>query len=302
MNRRRKKFQGYRASKGHGKGFKFIIIASALIAVVSALILGAVLGSRADHNKYAKYERQNLVDFGGVETPEADYADLPVVVGKYVAMDGLGKSSFRSAIRGYMQSSAIVYDVNSGDGVYFKTDIAGVNSLCEMTAEEIGEVLSGEDRYGIACFSVGSLNDVEPEGKLSVELATISEAASFGVNEIMLFGLPSDTESSKYVGAYLSFVEADLDKTAITVVLSLNDIDTAGASRLISAVKPYADGFAIDMRAVSNAELPSYIKKCAYYITNYNARIIVNDAEGEEREEIEAILESFGIENYVFKK
>lgn len=302
MNRRRKNFQSYRAPRGHGKSFKFIIIASVLIAVVSALILGAVLGNRAEYDKYGKYERQNLIDFGGVEKPEKDYESFPVVVGKYVVMDGLGKSSFRSAIRGYMQSSAIVYDINGVDGVYFKTDIAGINSLCDMTVEEIGDVLSGEDRYGIACFSVGSLNDSTLKDKLSMELAVISEAASFGVNEIMLFGLPSDTESSKYVGAYLSFVEADLKKTAITVVLSRNDIDTAGASRLISSSLAYVDGYAIDMRTANNNELPRLIEKCAYYITNYNARVIVNDAEGEEREEIEAILSSYGIENYVFKK
>ncbi len=302
MNRRRKKFQSYRAPRGHGKSFKFIILASVLIAVVSALILSAVLGKRADSDKYGKYERQNLIDFGGVESVEADYTDFPTVVGKYVAMDGIGKSSFRTAIRGYMQSSAIVYDVNGTDGVYFKTDIGGVNSLSDITAKEIDEVLSGEDRYGIACFTVNSLNEDNPADKLSLELAVISEAVSFGVNEIMLFSLPSNVERSEYVLAYLSFVKAASEKTAITVVLSLDDVNTAGASRLISTAKAYADGFAIDMRAASNEELPRLIEKCAYYITNYNARVIVNDADGEEREEIEAILASFGIENYIFKK
>lgn len=303
MNRRRKKFQGYRSQGGKVKGFKYILIAVVFTAIVLALVLGVTLGKRADFNEYGKYERQNLLDFGGVEVAESDYAGNPVLIGKYVAMDGLGRSSFRSAIRGYMQSSAIVYDVNNGaDGVYFKTDILGVNSLSELTVKEIDEVLTGESRYAIACFDVSSLNEDNLMDKMSTELSVISEAVSCGVNEIMIFGLPSSIEKSEYVSSYLSFVSASSTSTAIIVVISYDDISSAGVSRLINAAKPYADGFAIDMRTVSNSDLQDLIKKSAYYITNYNARVIVNDAEGEEREELEAILASFGIENYVFKK
>ena len=302
MNRRRK-FQGYRVKKGRAADGKYILITVVVVAIASALVFGVALGKKAELNKYGQYERQNLIDFGGVETAEADYESNPSVVGKFVAMGGLDKGSFRSAIRGYMQSSAIVYDVNDGlDGVYFKTAITGVNSLTELTVKEISDVLEGEDRYAIACFNVGSLNSERPVEKLSVELSVITEAVSYGVNELMIFGLPSTVTEGEYVTAYLSFVSASSTGTAITVVLSRDDVSTAGASRLISAAKPYADGFAIDMRTVNNGDLPSFIKKCAYYITNYNARVIVNDAEGEEREEIEAILASFGIENYIFKK
>ena len=49
-----------------------------------------------------------------------------------------------------------------------------------------------------------------------------------------------------------------------------------------------------------NAELGDMIERCAYFLTQYNMRVIVADAEEEIRAETLAILESYGIKSYEF--
>lgn len=311
MYRKRRKVQSfYGTSRSRFSGsFKMILAAVVLLAALSAFITGAVLSRSASKSALDSYGRHNLTDFGGVEQPAEDYTALRNVKAGYVNSTGADKSSFKKQIAELSDGNAVAFKVNDGEGnVFFssalpsKNDVS-LNFMSPATAEELIKAVSDSDKISVAYFYTDAYSEEDSQLRIiktAEEIALISELCSEGLYEIALYDLPDDTDKSAYVRSYLSWLEAVCGKTNICVVLSKSNIETSGSTRIINATEGYADAYAIDMSEVENASLGAMIEKCAYYITKYNARVIVADAAEETRNETLAILEAYGIKSYEF--
>ena len=177
MYRRRRKIQSYRGTaRGHfGGSFKFIVIAVIAIAVVSALITGAVLGKNAEKSGVESFGRHNLTDFGGVDIPDADYVGLGVLRAELVAAAGGDRQDFKNAVNDAEDGNAIAFWANDGEGsLFFATELpakigSSLNVLSTVSAEEISELISNEGRLGVAYFISTAFGE-EDEAKRIIKL------------------------------------------------------------------------------------------------------------------------------------
>ena len=311
MYRKRKKIQSYhKASRGRlGGQFKFIIVAVVALAVVSALITGAVLGKNASKSKLGSFGRHNLTEFGGVKEPAEDYALLSDVRASYVNSSGADRSGFKGGVKDAEDGNARAFKANDGAGnVFFAAEIISKTStfltvFSDVTADEITDLISDDGKISVAYFYSSAFGEDDSELgilKSAEELAVISELAKAGVDEIVIFGLPDDSDYSRRVSAYMANLEAVCETANICVALSESDMNGSGVSRLISSTEGYADAYAIDMSGVAKESLGDMIEKCAYFITNYNMRLVLANADGESRTELLALLDSYGIKSYMF--
>lgn len=311
MYRKRRKIQSYHGtSRGRfGGHFKFVVVAVIVLAVVSALITGSVLGKTASESKLDSFGRHNLTDFGGVKKPAEDYMALADVQASYVNTAGVDRSDFKRGVNDVAEGNAIAFKANDGAGnIFFAAEVLSkadtpMTAFSTVTAEEIANSINGERKISVAYFYSTAFAQ-EDSGlrilKTAEEVAIMSELASAGVDEIVIFGLPDDSDYSRTVTAYMASVEAACETTNICVALSEINMNGSGASRVISATEGYADAYAIDLSAVASPRLGNMIERCAYFITNYNMRLVLANAEGEARTELLALLESYEIDSYMF--
>ena len=311
MYRKRRKLQGfYGASKGRiSSGFKLLIAAVVILAVLSAWITGAVLSNSASKSALGSFGRHNLSDFGGVEQPAADYTALRNVKAGYANSVGADKSSFKKEISNLTDVNGVAFKANDGTGnVFFSSELASTskfsfNTMSTITAKELVNIASDGEKISVACFYTSALSESDNQLRIlktADEIALISELCESGLYEINLHGLPDETDKLSYVTSYLSWIEAVGKKTNICVVLSKSNVESSGATRIINATEGYADAYAIDMSGVNNASLGAMIEKCAYFITKYNTRIIVRNADADTLNETLSILNSYGIKSYEF--
>lgn len=311
MYRRKRKIQGfYKPSRSRlGGGFKLIIIAVALLALVSAIITGTVLGKNAEKSSLQSYGRHNLTDFGGVKLPAADYAALKTVRAEYVSSVGADKSAFKKDVGASDNGNAICFKTSDREGnIFFRPELMSktpisFNVMGAMTAEEAVSAVNDSGKVSIAHFHSKALLESDPQlriMKTAEEIAMLSELCSAGVFEIAVFDLPDESDKVTNVTPYLALLESVSKRTNICVVLSKANMESSGVTRIINATEGYSDAYAIDMSGVGNSDLGQMIEKCAYFITNYNMRVIVADSEGETKEETIAILSSYGIDSYEF--
>lgn len=311
MYRKRRNLQSfYGASKGRLSGrFKMIIAAVIILALLSAWITGAVLSKSASKSALGSFGRHNLADFGGAEQPAEDYTALRNVKAGYANSVGADKSAFKREVSNLTDGNGVAFKVNDGAGnVFFSTELASkkglsVNQMSSITAKELSNAASDNGKISVAYFYTSALEETDSQLRIlktADEIALISELCEAEIYEIALHRLPDDTDKLTYVTSYLAWVEAVSKKTNICVVLSKNNVESAGATRIINATEGYADAYAIDLSEVGNASLGAMIEKCAYFITKYNARIIVNNSDAETRGETISILNSYGIKSYEF--
>lgn len=311
MYRKRRKPQSfYGASRSRfSLGFKMLLIVVALLAVLSAVITSAILKGSAEKSGIAAYGRHNLTDFGGVKQPAEDYAALRNVRAEYANAVGSDKAAFKKAVSSAESGNAVAFKVNDGEGNLFflpslsSKTVTSFNVMSSMSAEDAVKAVADSGKISVAYFKSRALGEAD-EGlrimKSAEEIALVSELCSAGLDEIAVLDLPDDSDKSAYVTSYLSWLETVSRRTNICVVLSKANVEGSGATRIINATEGYADAYAIDMSEVGNASLGAMIEKCAYFITQYNARIIVKNADSEVKTETLVILESYGIKNYEF--
>lgn len=311
MYRKRRKIQSfYKPAKSRlGGGFKLIIIAVAILALVSAIITGTILGKTAEKSELESFGRHNLTDFGGVKQPAKDYASLKTVRAEYASSVGVDKSAFKKDVGSSDGGNSVAFKANDKDGnLFFMPQLASkkplsFNVMASMTAEEAVSAINDNGKVSIAYFYSNALAESDAQlriTKMAEEIAIVSELCSAELFEIALFNLPDESDKVTSVTPYLALLESVSKRTNICVVLSKENMESSGVTRIINATEGYADAYAIDMSGVGNANLGAMIEKCAYFITNYNMRVIVADAEDEVKNETVALLNSYGIDSYEF--
>ena len=313
MYRKRRKIQSYRGtSRGRfGGSFKFIVIAVVALAIISALITGVVLGKNAERAGIKSFGRHNLTDFGGVKKPVPNYDELGKLQAHFALPEGDDRHSFKIAVGKADGGNAIAFWVNDGEGrLCFAADIlskttTSMTAASTVTAEEISDIISDEGKLAVALFTVSSFAEEDNALRLiksAEETALLSEFSGAGVDEIVLFDLPDDSDLARSVTAYLSGIEAECERANICVALSQTALNGSGATRIINATEGYADAYAADLRGLFANELSEAIERYAYFISNYNMRLIVSDGEQAVKNDTVALLEAYGIESYMFVK
>ena len=307
MRRKRRRIQYYSGDTTTARlrdrtWFPFVVAAAT--AIVLALIVGAILGAVAGGSQNKDVPRRDLIDFGGAEQPEVKYAELPSVQAGWIDLSGMDSSALRSALKECEVGNAVAFVAYDGkQTVYFNTSLPDKTATSlvkrsEVTAADVVKRTEAEDYYSIALFTVGALNEHDEQLRLiktSQELALINELASAGIDEIVLCGLPTDSDDLEDVNRYVRQAFEVVGNTRLGVAVSHEDALTSGISRLVGATNAYADSYVLDLRDAENAD--NVIEKNAYFLTAYRMRLMLRA-----EEELPTVIEQYSIESYLLVK
>lgn len=308
MRRRRRRIEYYSGEATRERfyqkpWFPFAVIA--LGAVIVALIVGAVLGGTAERSRLSSFEKKDMVDFGGVEVPERKFRDVLAISGDSVKLMGKSADDVRDAVSQLPEGNAVGFWVFDGaDTVYFQSELMGKSNTtlrtgASVTAAELVEAAKDSGRYGVALFVTGAFAEADEQLrilKISEEIALISELATAGFHEIVILGLPSDSETAQQVNGYMRQAHDVCPNATLGVAISAEGADSSAVSRAVASTEAYADCYFLDIRSASVGSVGNLIERNAYFLTAYRMRLL---ASATERDERVAELESYGVHGYL---
>ena len=303
MRRRHRRIQYYNAEPTRERlrdkrWFPFAVIA--LAALVVALIVGAILGGVAKKADRDGIVYRDLTEFGGAEKPVETYADLYRVQSLFVDHEGLDNKACRKAAQELTGGNAAAFWVYDGQGgVFFSSSLAdktdGLTERAHLTAEELEGAADADGRYAVGYFVTGAFADEDLSLRLLAaarEMALIAELSDAGFREIVIVGLPTGPAFADEVRDYVRRAYGLCGRTYLSVAVPH---DSADAARLVGVTEGFADSYTLDLRSLSDDALTRAITENAYYLTYYNMRMALSDADPDTAH---AVAESFGIESY----
>lgn len=247
---------------------------------------------------------RNLAELGGVDKPEEKYMPLAVIQADGIEADDLDAVTVESMIEALPEGNAVVFTLYDGAGrVYFDAELAqktdGFSVETRVSAWELANAVQNEGRYSVGLFVTGAFRETDEQLRIlavSREIALLSELASAGIREIVIVGLPSDSDKAEEVNGYMRQATEVCGNVTLGVAVSTADADSAGISRLVAYTEQYADSYFLDVRDVTQTELTSLTEKNAYFLTAYNMRLMLR---GSEREKLIEHVIGYGVTSYV---
>ncbi len=308
MRRKRTRIQYYngetkREKTGNRVLLPFIIIV--VLALVSALVLGLVLDGLVGDSRLSAVVVRDPVDFGGVKDPAKKYASLMSVQGDVVSTKGLNEEQIRDAVRELPDGSAAAFLLYDGaKNLYFDAALIGKTETdmqvkTSVKARKLAEALTDEGRYSIGFFVTGAFDVSDAQKRIlavSKEMALLSELASAGFHEIVIVGLPTDSERLTEVNSYIRQASEICPDIILGVSVETESTVSSGISKLVSATETYADSYYLNLKDVAENKIDKHIEKNAYFLTAYNMRLVLGDGE---REALISHAASYGWQNYV---
>lgn len=299
MRRKRRRIQYYNAEptreRLRDKPWLPIVILVA-VALVSALVIGAILGNLAERSRREGVNWGDLADYGGVAT-EKQYAGLYPAVSDHLSLSGADGDEFDRALRELPEGNAVSVLLYDGrGGVYFDAELTekvdGLQVLAPILPEEIGAVAAERGRYSVGFFVTGAFREADGQRRLLTvarEMALLSELAASGIGEVVLLGLPDGAEETDAVRRYVRQADEAIGNVILGVAVGS---DVEKTARLVAAAEPFADAFYLDARSLTDEALGRSITSHAYYLTYYNMRLMLSDAD---RDASLSVANGFGV-------
>lgn len=310
MRRKRIRVQYYggdtsRTRRGDRIWLPFVIIAVA--ALVLALIVGAILGGLAKNARLSATVHKDLTDFGGVENPVEKYGDLIGVRGDVISHDGMSAKELRRAIDDLQEGDATALLLYDGDGgVGFESELPQKSGIAltvkaQISAETLADTVRGEDRHSIGFFVTGAFCETDEQLRIlriSEEIALLREIAGAGIREVVIFGLPTDSDTVAEVSSYVRQAREVCGETLVGVAVSSSDAASSGISRLVACTEAYTDSYFLDLRDVSEGQLGGYVERNAYFLTAYRMRLVLA---GSDRDALVKLATTYGVLDYLIE-
>lgn len=307
MRYRRRKIQYYsgvsRVSSSLVKRPWFPFAAVAVAAVIIALILGAVLGATARKSSAETYGRHELSEFGGVESPEEKYAEVQDLKGEFILASDY--SEFKSAVK-KTDGNAIMLKVYDGLGnIYFSMPSSASAELSSeyrvvysIDPKDIAECAESYSVRSVAYFKSGAFLEsdfaVRAVSKAR-EMIILSELIDSGIDEIVISGLPSDSELATEVNSYVKQIYDLCEKVTLGISINSSYIQDSGINRIVAYTQAYADSYFLELTGLGSEEFVKAVENSAYFLTAYNMRVILDESNLE-------IAENYGISSYITTK
>ena len=281
------------------------IIIFVCLCVIISIAVGILLGKKAD-----KLEGRPKYNFT-YESYESN--------GKTVKSADAFAYSIGTDIKGYLNSGVSDFSLclRSSDGeVKYSSKLADeflVNRYSQDSLAECVEYIHENGGYICGYFYLRSFNcddGAMRELYKAYELALITEASEYGVDEILLLGVDVDEGNVEEIERFINKVSLSAGNMVIGVclapeVMKLTESNIYFASR----IRNVCDFIAIDFTSVTDeevsqgqaqadgaevkTELEALIDEMSYYIKTYSARVILS----KENSNLYDIAKELGIKN-----
>ena len=278
------------------KGFyvALVWVGSALFAVLLALFIGNLLGDAAEKAPQSGGVPP-LYEYSGnaVEAADAIYFELnghtdsSVSNAASAVKNGADISCILRNARGTTYRSAVSYAVDKSEGGLF--DLAALM-----------DIFKSKDIRVIGCFysEFGSAKtDRARSAAIEYEASLIAEAFDAGVDEILVFGLPTDKEGIALSSELFKKAREKATGAIIGAAFGYKLFESEDAAYAIDTYHKFADFCAVDtsgaLRAGTNAA--SVVSPVLYYFERYPLRVLLEDMGESDRNAQKEALGNLGI-------
>ncbi len=170
----------------------------------------------------------------------------------------------------------------------------GFSSASEKALENGMDQLSEAASYisGVFYTDTPSLDVALSDAEAMREAALLREFLRLGGDEILLMGLPFQAENVKTssILSYVKSIKTTLENAPLVVAVPLSALDGEGGHRLLAALSAECDLLALDLTAADGSKTPEeWLTECDYYLSQYDMRLILSDAQKDLVERAEAL-------------
>lgn len=274
------------------------IVAFVLLCVVISVVIGILLGDKADEYN----DRKTVFELSGEDYYSGD--KLVKSVDAYAYQFGADAKSY---IGSGIADLSVCLRGSDGSLTYSSS----VASLMGAAADESLKALSEHVEYIHGCggrvcayfyvTSFGEADEYLRELYMDYEVALINEAARSGVDDIMLVGLGVAESSIGEIEEYVSRAAYASENAALGVILPESVVSAADNGEYLAArVRSVCDYIALDLRSldVNSADiaegeetsaLEAFLMKNEYYIEAYRMRIVLSKENSSLYDDIKAL-------------
>ena len=116
------------------------------------------------------------------------------------------------------------------------------------------------------------------------EAAILREFLREGGDEILLMGLPFNTEGvkSSAILSYVKTIKSSLENAPLAVAIPLSALDGEAGYRLLAGLSSECDLLALDLTAADGSRTPAeWLAECDYYLSQYDMRLVLSESQKE---------------------
>ena len=124
---------------------------------------------------------------------------------------------------------------------------------------------------------------------IDYEAALIAEAFDAGVDDIVVLGLPTDSEGAAYASRLFQRVREKFENARLGAAFNIGELNSGSGSAVLEIYSKFADFCAIDARGASVTE------DMLYYFERYPLRVLIDGSSVSERGAQKAALAKLGI-------
>jgi hypothetical protein len=299
-----------RRKKNKEPSMWWLILISAVAAVIFALALGNCLGSQVEDGGEESTPAE-IPESTEPQLPET--ADVGEIDAVFVGLEGITDNTHAEVSKQIPEGThAISLSMFTSSGApLYESEVAsaaGKNSG-ELTLKNIFRYANENGIYVSVPFPsdvLTSRDSVLWDVDEAYEIALIKELYEAGADEVIVrctaFG-----ESGAYslgnedfvnrVCEYLSDLRHKLPEIHIGFMISANDASSASLAVIVDKINGYADFLAVDMTAITAPEeLKTATNDALVSILRYEMRVLVDGSE-EALPDIYGVLDSLGVKN-----
>ncbi len=285
-----------------------IVVACVLVTLILALVLGNILGKRAEHSQTTD---PNTSDTESAFKPETDKVSPSLKLNAYfVDMSTASPENSLSEQTGEAREkgNALFFDLKYPNGdLLYSSDVAeelGIDCRDNLTLSRLANHFQYYNDHAVCRLESELSVKLDASEKIEVkarELSVLLEATEYGFDRVIVSFEKITREMLTAYQTYIVDLKLACPNTAVGVELPysvINDTDSAG---VVSELLSVADFYMLDLGKASTEELDTMLKPLTYFTERYGGVVMLTDTGDDTLAERIARLENKGMENYIVK-
>lgn len=290
-----------------------IVISCVLATLIFSIILGNILGKKAQDSKNEQFGQAGDVNYQtSLPAPDKQNVRIPTINAFSVDMTGAAEGVSLSEQTGNARESGnalfVPIKTQNGNIIYSSevTDELDLPANTNLTLSRLYQHFQYYDDYVCGYFK----SDFNPYNSTvdiintrAAELTLLAEAQENGFGELIIeFKSALKYENLVNFYSYLLDIKLALTNTPIGICLSKDFCESPDSSALISQIMAVADFFVVDLSGVtSQQELDATLASLTYLSTRYPCRIILSYQNQEAFDQTLALLDEHSITSFIVK-
>lgn len=298
-----------RRVRTEGSRAPIVITLCVLASVAFALVLGNILGDKADISQGTTTAPSSSPS---VMLPDVDKVPPTLALNAYFAdMSGADPENSLSDQTSSARESgnALFFELRYQNGdLLYTSDVSeelGYPSRSNLTLQRLKNHLAYYNDYAVGIFSSDYLPSLSSADRLAVkskEISLLEEAADTALSQLIIrfSGEPGRDDIAAYQ-SYLIDLKLACPSTPIGIRLSLSYISNADNSGTIAQLLSVTDFFVLDLGGLSADEIDTALSPLVYYIERYEGAVMIASSDATTLGERIAAIEKKKIDSYIVR-